>query len=35
VLLPLIDTGLGDKNKCRAAFATPPVGEGSSAPRRR
>lgn len=35
VLLPLIDTGLGDKNKCRDAFASPPAGEGSSAPRRR
>ncbi|HJT08026.1 MAG TPA: AsmA family protein [Stellaceae bacterium] len=35
VLLPLIDTGLGDKNKCREAFAAPPVGEGSSAARRR
>ena len=35
VLLPLIDTGLGDKNKCREAFGSPPVGEGSSAARRR
>jgi AsmA family protein len=36
VLLPMVDTGLGDKNKCRDAFAVPPpVGEGSSAPRRR
>jgi AsmA family protein len=36
VLLPQVDTGLGDKNKCREAFATSsPVGEGSSAPRRR
>ena len=36
VLLPLVDTGLGDKNKCRQAFAVaPPVGEGSSAPPRR
>ncbi|HKW52638.1 MAG TPA: AsmA family protein [Stellaceae bacterium] len=36
VLLPMVDTGLGDKNKCREAFAaSPPPGEGSSAPRRR
>jgi AsmA family protein len=36
VLLPMVDTGLGDKNKCRDAFAvSPPVGEGSSARRRR
>ena len=35
VLLPLVDTGLGDKNKCRDAFQSPPGGEGSSAPRRR
>jgi uncharacterized protein involved in outer membrane biogenesis len=36
VLLPMVDTGLGDKNKCQDAFAvSPPVGEGSSAPRRR
>jgi AsmA family protein len=35
VLLPLVDTGLGDKSKCRDAFASPPVGEGSSAARRR
>jgi AsmA family protein len=35
VLLPMIDTGLGGKNKCQEAFAvSPPVGEGSSAPRR-
>jgi len=36
VLLPMVDTGLGDKNKCREAFAvSPPAGEGSSAPPRR
>ena len=36
VLLPLIDTGLGDKNKCQQAFASPPpMGEGSSTPPRR
>jgi len=35
VLLPLVDTGLGDKSKCREAFASPRAGEGSSAPRRR
>jgi uncharacterized protein involved in outer membrane biogenesis len=35
VLLPMVDTRLGEKNKCRDAFAvSPPVGEGSSAPRR-
>jgi len=32
----MADTGLGDKNKCREASAvSPPLGEGSSAPRRR
>ena len=35
VLLPMVDTGLGDKSKCREAFAAPPAAEGSSAPRRR
>jgi AsmA family protein len=33
ILLPMVDTGLGAKNRCREAFAvSPPVGEGSSAP---
>lgn len=37
VLLPLVDRGLGDKNKCSEAFAAPqptPTAEGSSRPER-
>lgn len=37
VLLPLVDRGLGDKNKCAEAFAAPqptPTAEGSSRPER-